>query len=238
MRILLVDDEEGIRTTLGANLELEGFTVAEAAGGKQALALLEGGGEYDVVLSDIRMPEMSGVQLFQAIKERWPHLPVVLSTAFSGEDVIRGALRNGAFAVLPKTLDVAQVVATLTRAASRPFVLIVDDHESRASAEAALLAIGVRVRTAPDGQAAIALIAKGEVDVCVVDLAGRGVDFIEQVRKLAGHIAVVGVSAHAAPALVQRAAAAGAYTCLQKPIDPGELVQIVAEARGQGHKRS
>jgi len=233
IRILLVDDEPGLRVTLAANLELEGFDVIEADCGAQALAQLESHA-VDVVLTDIRMPGMNGVELFQIIKRTYPDLPVVLSTAFTVEALVRNVMRDGAFTVLPKPSDVGHVVATVTRAAQRPFVLIVDDPVSAgASTVAALQGLGLRTRAAPSGEAAIALIASGEVDVCVVELLTTpGVSAIEQMRKLAPEVSVVAVSAHAVPELIQRAASAGAFACLRKPFDTRDLAQIVAEARG------
>ena len=67
--ILVVDDEESLRITLAANLELSGFEVVEAANGTQALEILENRA-FDVVLSDIRMPGMNGVELFQKRSSR------------------------------------------------------------------------------------------------------------------------------------------------------------------------
>lgn len=76
-RLLLVDDEEGIRITVAANLELAGFAVVEAENGPRALEAIEAAkGAFDLVLSDIRMPGMTGVELFHEIRARWPELPV------------------------------------------------------------------------------------------------------------------------------------------------------------------
>ncbi|HUS67503.1 MAG TPA: response regulator, partial [Kofleriaceae bacterium] len=75
--VLLVDDEEGLRTTLAANLELDGFDVVEAADGIEALAHARRRA-FDLVVTDIRMPGMNGVDLFRAIRGLHPRVPVVL----------------------------------------------------------------------------------------------------------------------------------------------------------------
>lgn len=186
-----------------------------------------------MVLTDIRMPGMNGVELFQEIKRRNLQTPVVLTTAFSMEELVSGALRAGAFAVLPKPSRVADVVATVTHAARRPFVLIVDDPESAGGDFVkALGAAGLRARAASDAQSVIQLVASGDVDVCVINLAAPGVQVIDELRLLAPNVAIVVVSADDAPELLQRAAARSAFACLRKPVQPGDIAQVVAEARG------
>ena len=77
VRILLVDDEESLRLTTGANLELEGFEIVEAANAEQALELARTQA-FDIVLSDIRMPGLSGVDLHERLREIVPDVPVLL----------------------------------------------------------------------------------------------------------------------------------------------------------------
>ena len=207
--------------------------MAEAANGEEALRILEGRA-FDVVLTDIRMPGMNGVELFQRIKRQNMQTPVVLTTAFSVQELVSSALRAGAFAVLPKPSRVADVVATLTHAAKRPFVLIVDDPGSAGGEVVrALGAAGLRARAASDAQSVIALVVSGDVDVCVVDLATPAVQVIDDLRRLAPDVAVVVLSADEAPELLKRAAVRGAFACLRKPVETGDLAQVVAEARGR-----
>jgi len=81
-RILLVEDHTASRTTLAILLETSGYDVDTAANGREALELLAKHG-YDVVVSDIQMPTMDGVELYRHIQRRWPHLVrrVVFMTA-------------------------------------------------------------------------------------------------------------------------------------------------------------
>jgi CheY-like chemotaxis protein len=198
IRILLVDDEAGLRTTLAANLELDGFDVAEAESGERALELLEHG-QFDVVLTDVRMPGMNGGDLFREIERRGLHIPVVLTTAFTLEEVVRGALRDGAFTVLPDRAHVADVVAALTRAARRPLALFVDDPAASSDLlVTSLEAKGMRAGAAADRESALELASGGEVDVCVVDLAAFGVDIVEQMRAVAPDMPIVALSRRAA----------------------------------------
>ena len=80
-RILIVDDEDSVRLTLAANLELEGFEILEAVDGQNALEVL-GNEQVDLILSDIRMPQLGGVDLLRRVKELDQPVPVVLMTAY------------------------------------------------------------------------------------------------------------------------------------------------------------
>ena len=148
LRVLLVDDEPSMLLTLAANLELEGLEVETATSGAQALLLVRDKA-FDLVLSDVRMPKMNGVELFREIHKLHPKLPFILMTAFAMESLIEQAIREGAFTVLPKPFDIDQVLKTLLHAAARPTALIVDGQRQEAiAAVEALGAIGLKARAA------------------------------------------------------------------------------------------
>jgi two-component system response regulator PilR (NtrC family) len=93
-RILIVDDEPGIRVMLSAALKREGHEVLLAADATSALAALESG--VDLVVTDIRMPQMSGIELLDAAKRIDPSLSVIMMTAYGSKDTVLDALRLGA----------------------------------------------------------------------------------------------------------------------------------------------
>ncbi len=80
-RVLIVDDEEGIRLLYKEELEEEGCDVELASSGEEALEKLESD-NIDLVLLDIKMPGMDGVEVLRKVKERWKELPVILCTAY------------------------------------------------------------------------------------------------------------------------------------------------------------
>src|SRR4051794_17384025 len=100
-RVLLVDDELNMRITLAALLEMEGFEVVEAENGEEALRLVAEQ-SFDCVLTDVRMPGISGVELSQKIKELHPGKPVMLMTAYNHDGSVAQAIEEGVFAVLTK----------------------------------------------------------------------------------------------------------------------------------------
>lgn len=101
MRILLVDDQKSLRQSLSLMLQGAGLETDEAESGEEALFLLASQ-QYDLVITDLRMDGMSGVELLREIKREKPSLPVILITAYGSIDSAVDAMRLGAFDYLTK----------------------------------------------------------------------------------------------------------------------------------------
>src|SRR5215813_2737039 len=115
-RILIVDDEEPIRDFVSAMLSSSNYVCSQVASGKEALALLDSGEEYELMLSDLMMPVMDGIALLEASKERYPDMPVVMVTAVTDVSIALNAIRNGAYDYLLKPFEREQLLATVRRA--------------------------------------------------------------------------------------------------------------------------
>ncbi|MDY7226066.1 response regulator [Hyalangium rubrum] len=235
-RILVVDDEESLRITLAANLELEGHEVVEASTGEEALRLVRER-PVDVVLADIRMPGLHGVELNRHLRREQPGLPVVLMTAFAQESLVGDALAEGVFTVLPKPFDVEHLLSTLRRAARTPEVLVVDDSQEVAEATVEGLRLcGVRAEAVFDGDAAVERVRSGVCDVCVVDLVMPGMtgpEMVGQLRHAGLPVAIIAVSGHDVPEMMRQVAALGDVACMRKPISIRELAQTIARTRAK-----
>ena len=122
IRVMLVDDHAIVRTGLAAYLGTEpGIeVVAEAANGREALAriaaLHPAGGAPDVVLMDLQMPQLDGVETTAQIKASWPEIDVIAVTSFLEESRIRAALQAGATGYLLKDADALDVVDAIRAA--------------------------------------------------------------------------------------------------------------------------
>jgi DNA-binding NtrC family response regulator len=239
MRILVVDDERSLLMTLAANLELDGFDVTMAENGQRAVELFENQ-PFDLVLSDIRMPGMSGVDLFRRIRAEWPEVPVVLMTGFALEGLVKEAVAEGVFTVLPKPFDIEHVVAALTSALRSPVVLVIDGDAGAAEATAeALRASGVRAASAADDGQVLATVRDGKVDVCVVHSApggGLAPDLVERVRQVDPSIVHIAIAGHDVEALLRKKVS-GMFACLRAPVKTRELVETIARARGRRVRR-
>ncbi len=109
-RILVVDDEENIRSLYRADLEDEGFEVEVASSGKEALEKIERE-SFDLVTLDIRMPDTDGICLLRRIKDHTKDLPVVLCTAYHHYKQDFGTWAADAYIV--KSSDTGEVIGTI-----------------------------------------------------------------------------------------------------------------------------
>lgn len=113
--ILLVDDEVNTRRGLSLLLEQEGFVVSTAADGQEALELMA---QHlpDVVVTDLRMPRIDGLELLRRARSSHGDLPFVMMTAFGAVDTVRMAMRAGATDYLEKPVSFEELLATLASA--------------------------------------------------------------------------------------------------------------------------
>jgi len=121
-RILIVDDEEGMRRLLGRILTKEGYDTTTAANGAEALRLVASE-RFDLVVTDIKMPEMDGLQLLQEIREFEPSLPVIVITAYGTIENAVQALRAGAYDYIAKPFETDEIKLTVAKVLERERLL-------------------------------------------------------------------------------------------------------------------
>ena len=115
--VWIVDDDRSIRWVLEKTLSREGIAFESYASASEAISRLAAGGEPpQVLVSDIRMPGQSGLELLQEVKTRHPGVPVIIMTAYSDLESAVAAFQGGAFEYLPKPFDVDQALELIRRA--------------------------------------------------------------------------------------------------------------------------
>jgi len=124
-RILVVEDDTAVRRSLAETLTEAGYTVSAADSAESALSRLAASAP-DVVLSDVRMPGMDGVELLRLLKARATDVDVILMTAYDDMPTVVRAMREGAFEFLVKPLKAAVLRGVLAR--------VFEDRRSRDSA--------------------------------------------------------------------------------------------------------
>jgi CheY-like chemotaxis protein len=127
-RILVVDDDPLSARCVATWLANEGYATARAASGEEAMRRLVEE-RFTAVVSDVQMPAMNGLELLQQVHAHFPHLPVILMTAFLGPGTREAGLARGATAVLEKPLEREELLAALAGPA----------HERRGSVEGNLV---------------------------------------------------------------------------------------------------
>lgn len=116
-RVLVVDDEGLIRWSLNERLSTAGYEVLEAGDGASALSYFrEGAPRIDLVVLDLKLPDVDGVDLLKQIKRLCPSCRVILMTAFGTPDKLLDARNNGAYDVVAKPFNLDKMLQTVERA--------------------------------------------------------------------------------------------------------------------------
>ncbi|MGH2492839.1 MAG: ATP-binding protein [Candidatus Limnocylindria bacterium] len=117
-KVLVVDDEKSVATTIKAILELDGSEVTAVTSGKEALAQLREH-EFDVVLTDLRLDDLDGIEILRETQKLWPDTVAIMLTGYASLESAVAALRSGAYDYLIKPSDVDELRATIGRALER-----------------------------------------------------------------------------------------------------------------------
>ncbi|HEV8245492.1 MAG TPA: response regulator, partial [Polyangiaceae bacterium] len=240
-KILVADDDDGVRAGLAANLEVEGYQVVEAVDGGQALALIREQ-RFDLVISDVVMPVANGVEVLEYLKLESPETPLVLISAFVSETMVSRAVSRGLYTMLYKPVGMGDVLRIVDRALARRALLIVDDAEPYlASLSAALRSVGMLVEAAADGPSALAYAGQNRVDVCILDLvmsAPDGVETCQALRSIDRDMDIIAITGSSDPELVRRITRHGVAACLRKPFEINDLLSAIVKARGASSGRT
>lgn len=131
MNILLVDDEKSILKVLGDFLHDCGYRIRTAANGVLALGELEAHQDFDLIISDVRMPEMDGISFLSAVRVRFPGIPVILITGHGDEELAVEALQEGATDYLKKPVKLAEFLVRIERIEERRVLeqSIIEGHQ-------------------------------------------------------------------------------------------------------------
>lgn len=113
-RILVVDDEASLRTVLSSELHTEGYMVSTASDGDEAIDLLQSH-SFDLILLDIKMPRVDGFQVLRYVKEKLPHIKVIMLTGFADLKNAIESKKLGAEDFISKPYDLIDLLATIER---------------------------------------------------------------------------------------------------------------------------
>ncbi len=236
-RILIVDDDRRMTRTLSDILTLAGYVTVEAWSGPEALEKARTG-QFDCVLTDIRMPGMDGVELHRQLCQVQPGLPLVLMTAYAAEELIRRGLDQGVIGALEKPLDINQLLNFFASLTKTRTITIVDDDPAFCQTLGDILELrGYQVVKISDPHTPPDQIA-GNAQIILLDMKLNhinGHDVLKELRALYPELPVLLVTGYrqemAVP--IQRALENDAYACLYKPLVIPDLLQKLAEIRAK-----
>lgn len=233
LNILIVDDNEMMAKTLQDIFRLKGFQTDVAHSGSEALAKIESS-TFDCVLSDIKMPNISGVELFRAIKAHQPGLPVVLMTAYTTDKLIDEGLTEGVIAVLTKPLDIKLLLEFLAYLRQERSIVIVDDDPAFCRTLGDILqrqGFQTRQITRPD-RVMDQLEAEGQVVILDMKLNGRdGLDVLREIKARYPDLPVILVTGYQeeVSAALETGLKISAYTYFGKPLPIDKLLHTLTE---------
>ena len=229
-KIMVVDDDPGIRLTLEGIIEEEGYDVVGAENGDQAVELARQS-PFDLIFMDIKMPGMNGVDAYKEIKAVSPGSVVVMITGISVEELVNEALEEGAYAVIYKPFAVAQIIDIVNTVLKTTVVLLVDDRAAdREIMRAILEDNSYQVEEASDGPEAIAMAADKHYGVILMDIKMPGMDgftALEKIRQFDPQAKAIFISAYTMEESVRDCLRDGAYAAIPKPVDPDALLELI-----------
>jgi response regulator RpfG family c-di-GMP phosphodiesterase len=177
-RVLVVDDDASVRTFIAAALTDAGHSVALAEDGQRAIEMVRGE-TFDLVLTDVKMPGMSGLQVLEEVKRLSPATEVIVVTAFASLDTAIKALRNGAYDLITKPLE---DIETLYRVAQRAL------ERRRLSSENRLLVQNLQARNVELKETVARLAAINEIGKATTGLLDLDELYGALVRLVAQHL--------------------------------------------------
>lgn len=188
VRILVVDDDPYLLDLLTETLKTIGYEACGAADAAQALALLQKT-TVQLVITDIKMPGMNGIDLARRIRQEYPHLPVIFISGVFTPSILK-TIDKEPFLAKPFRIGqmeemIARVVAPKVGEKSAPTqtVLVVDDDESfRVMLTETLKISGYSVRSVTDGESAVQVLGEGGIAAVIADIKMPGMDGIELAR--------------------------------------------------------
>lgn len=235
--ILIVDDNISLSKSLCFILDKKGYETIMAKDGVEAIKIVRDK-SFDIILMDIKMPLMNGVETYKKIKKISPDSIVFMMTAYAVEELVQDALVEGAYGILYKPLEIDRMIELIEEAFENKkgiFILIVDDDPSiNITLKKIFEKKGFDICIANSGEEAIAKFTKENFDIAFIDLKLPTINGLEtylELKKIKKDIVVIIMTAYREELkdLVDRALKNSAYACLYKPLEIEKVLSILGQ---------
>ncbi|HEV7836814.1 MAG TPA: response regulator [Gemmatimonadaceae bacterium] len=233
-RVLIVDDDRHMVRTLTDIVRLEGWNPDGAHSGEEAVEAVRKQ-PYQVVLMDVKMAGINGVDAFKAMKAMRPEIKVILMTAYTAADIIADAERAGALKVLSKPVVLSGLLEMLeqTHEEQKPVLVVADDAEFLANLSELLTEKGYLTLVAESLNHALVTLEEKAPAAVVLDLRLDGIkseDSVVAIRRVSPGVALILCNGHTCkpdhPELLEGRLI---NASLQKPFPPARLIEILDE---------
>jgi DNA-binding NtrC family response regulator len=237
--VLVVDDDRQMVKTFAAVLQRRGWDSLTAFDGREAVQVARDH-HVDVVLMDVRMPGMNGVEALRAIRQNKPLTPVILMTAYAAHELLAQAERDGALSIMAKPVPLPRLLALLDEVmeTERSILIVDDDPGFLMTLTEVLSASGRTVHKAGSLPRALELLAAETPAIVVLDLKLEGAEPERAIRAIKGaRPAVVLILYSGHPHMLDETLAALpselVYATLKKPFPPDKLIGLLDDLTGR-----
>ncbi len=230
--VLVVDDDEGMTETLSDIFCEIGYDVDVANDGYKALDMAAKK-SYSIVLMDIKMPDIDGVEVFRRLKPIIPDAKVLMMTAFAVDNLMKEAIDEGACRVFDKPLNMDEVITFLERSRRASFVLIVDDDPGVCETiKDSLEFKGYTAAIAHSGSGAIEFAKHNHVNAAIIDVKMPVLNGLETYVELRNEIPGLGAVMitgfrQETEAIVKEALDKKAHSCFYKPLNMDDIFKAL-----------
>jgi len=236
-QLLIVDDEKNMRLTLSDILTDEGYAVETASSGEEAVERCAER-SFDVILMDVRMPGIDGVEAFRRIRQRRTRARVIFMSAYTTQDLQQAVLDEGALAFLSKPLDVESVLKVIRQARDTSILVVVEDLAAAGRLVAFIKDRGYWVTVASQPDEALDLCEQVRFDVVMLEVSlpdMNGLALYLAIKKIIPTSVTIMMSnpIDAEEALAREAVKQTAYTFLRKPVDLAHMERLLDRLTAQ-----
>ena len=235
--ILIVDDNISLAKTMSLILKRKGYEATTAPDGLAAIKRIKER-PFDLIFMDIKMPLMDGVQIYRKIKKIRPETIVIMMTAYAVENLVAQALKEGAYGIIYKPLDIEKMISLIEKSRKKKqgaLILIVDDDPGTCTTlKNILLKKGYRISIAHDGEKAVTMAQEKTYDIILIDLklpTINGLEVYLKIKEIDPKLVAIMMTGYCKEMtdLVEEALNNDAYTCIFKPLDIEKLLMLVEE---------
>lgn len=239
--VLVVDDDPNLTDLLVDTLVVIGYQAFAAESAKAAIEILKRE-QIDLVVSDINMPDMSGIELLEEIKRTNRRLPVMLITGIGNDSIKNRAYSSGADGFLAKPFRIGTIeseIGRLLAGIQRTRILLIDDNKEFLASLAQRLEDTDNIVHPFEGVIQATEFLKDHVvDLVITDLKmpdGDGLSLLNDLHKRYPSLPVIMVSAFATDDILEKIKESGASKFLPKPIDFREIESVLAACKSRSN---
>jgi len=243
IKVLLIEDDEITRKSLKRVINKEGYATIIASDGYEGLNLFRSE-KPDIVITDIRMPRIDGMEVMHTVKDLSPSTEVILITAHGDYNTAILALREGAIDYIKKPVDLEQLIVSLGRARQkivesrkisiRPSLLILeDDKNTRSRLVRIFKKENYKVYAGTDGEEGIKIFSQNKIDILLIDIKmpqKNGIEVLHEVKKVSKDCEAIMITGYGDEDTAIQAMRDGAINYIRKPIDIDQLIIAVQKA--------